>query len=175
MYNDLYLAIRTIAQTENIDSDVVFEMELIKQVDINIDYILMLAAKYHASNCMNKTILVDIERAVKSSIELRSKKELIDTFLSRVNSSSHVHEDWQTFINKQKEIELTNLIKKENLNEEKTKKYFESAFRDGELKLYGTEINDLMPPVSRFGNGNREEKKREIVEKFKEIFEKYKN
>ena len=175
VYNDLYLAIRTIAQTENIDSDVVFEMELIKQVDINIDYILMLAAKYHESNCMNKTILVDIDRAVKSSIELRSKKDLIDEFLLRVNSISNVHDDWQTFINEQKENELMNLIKKERLNEEKTKKYFDDVFRNNELKLSGPEISDLMPPVSRFGGRNREEQKRNIVEKFKKFFEKYRN
>ena len=56
-----------------------------------------------------------------------------------------------------------------------TRKYFENVFKNGELKLSGSDISKCMPPISRFGGGNREEKKREIVEKFKEFFEKYKD
>ena len=53
-------------------------MELVKQVEVNIDYILMLVEKYHKTNCQDKEILVSIDKAIKSSLALRSKKELID-------------------------------------------------------------------------------------------------
>ena len=55
-------------------------MELIRQVEINIDYILMLVAQYHQSNCEDKEVLGAIDRAIDSSIQLRSKKELIHEF-----------------------------------------------------------------------------------------------
>lgn len=61
---------------ETINDDIVFEIELVKQIEVNIDYILMLVAKYQQSNCKDKTILTTIDKAINSSIELRSKKEL---------------------------------------------------------------------------------------------------
>ncbi len=51
--------------------------------------------------------------------------------------------------------------------------YIDNAFRDGELKTTGTEIDSLMPPVSRFGGGNRKQKKQTIIEKLKAFFERF--
>ena len=78
-----------IIYNEDIGDDIVFEMELVKQVEVNIDYILMLVAKYHKSNCKDKEILIAIDRAIKSSLELRSKKELIDTSRHHVLEAAH--------------------------------------------------------------------------------------
>ena len=55
-------------------------MELVKQVEVNIDYILMLVAKYHESNCTYKEILGSIDKAIKSSFALHSKKNLLKLF-----------------------------------------------------------------------------------------------
>ncbi len=83
---------------ENINDDIVFEIELIKQIEVNIDYILMLVEKYRKSNCTDKNILVSINKAVNSSMQLRSKKELIDRLVSTINLSTDVDEDWRKFV-----------------------------------------------------------------------------
>ena len=173
IYNDLYLEFRPQAQAENIDDDIVFEMELVKQIEVNIDYILMLVAKYHKSNCEDKEILIAIDRAIKSSIELRSKKELIENFIATINTQTDVNSDWKKFVLKQKETDLSALIADEKLKDEETRKYMENAFRDGAVKTTGTDIDKLMPPVSRFGGGNRAAKKQGIIEKIQAFFEKY--
>ncbi len=173
IYNDLYIEFRPKAQAENIADDIVFEMELVRQIEVNIDYILMLVAKYHASNCEDKEVLIAIDRAIKSSIELRSKKELIDGFISTINVKTDVNSDWKKFVAKQRETDLTELIATEKLKEEETRKFIENAFRDGSVKTTGTDIDKLMPPVSRFGGGNRAAKKQTIIEKIKTFFEKY--
>ena len=158
---------------DNIQDDIVFEMELVKQIEVNIDYILMLVAKYHQSNCKDKDVLVAIDRAIKSSLELRSKKELIDGFISTINTNTDVQKDWRVFVEKQKEIDLTALIAEEKLKEEATRKLIDNSFRDGALKTAGTEIDRIMPPISRFGGGNRAAKKQSVIEKLKAFFEKY--
>lgn len=173
-YNDLYDEFRnTGADKDSIKDDIVFEMELVKQVEVNIDYILMLVAKYHQSNCDDKEILVSIDKAIKSSLELRSKKELIESFIATINADSDVHGDWRKFVAQQKEADLDNLIVEEKLKAEETKKFIDNSFRDGTLKTTGTDIDTLMPPTSRFGGGNRAEKKKKVVEKLKKFFEKY--
>ena len=173
MYNDLYIEFRREAQAENIDDDIVFEMELVKQVEVNIDYILMLVAKYHQSNCTDKEVLIAIDRAIKSSIELRSKKELIDGFITTINAKTDVNVDWRKFVLQQKEADLSALIAEEKLKEEETRKYIDNAFRDGSIKTTGTDIDKLMPPTSRFGGGNRASKKQGIIDKLMAFFEKY--
>ena len=173
IYNDLYIEFRTPLQAENIDDDIVFEMELVKQIEVNIDYILMLVAKYHKSNCEDKEVLIAIDRAIKSSIELRSKKELIEGFIATINTQTDVNSDWRKFVLEQKETDLSALIAEEKLKEEETRKYIDNAFRDGGIKTTGTDIDKLMPPVSRFGGGNRANKKQGIIDKLMAFFEKY--
>ncbi len=126
--------------------DVVFEMELVKQVEVNIDYILMLVVKYHNINCEDKEILVAIDKAIKSSLQLRSKKELIENFIATINTSSNVNTDWQRFVREQKETDIQTLIAEEKMKLEEIRKFIENAFRDGVLKTTGTDIDRLMPP-----------------------------
>ena len=180
---------REIHEKENIDDDIVFEIELIKQVEINIDYILMLIKKYHEGNCKDKEILVTIDKAVNSSPELRSKKDLIHSFIARVNGISEeqtdilydvqansaydVDEEWKKHVAKEKEKDLQKLITEERLKPEETRKFMENSFRDGEIKTTGTDLDQLMPPMSRFGNSGREAKKQILIVKFKAFFEKY--
>lgn len=160
------------ADKEKINDDIVFELELIRQIEINIDYILMLVAKYHDSNCEDKSILVAIDKAVSSSIQLRSKKELIENFIETVNGSTKVDEDWRKFVHEQKETDLSAIIGEEKLKMEETRKFINNSFRDGNLKITGTDIDKIMPPVSRFGGG-REVKKHSVIEKLMSFFDKY--
>ena len=175
IYNDLYEKYRNIGKEdpESIKNDVVFEMELVKQVEINIDYILMLVEKYHKTNCDDKELLVSIDKAIKSSLALRSKKELIDEFIARINVDSDVYVDWKKFIVEQEENDLKSLIEEENLNDEETRKFIDNAFRDGQVKTTGTDIEKILPPMRRFGGGNRNERKQTIIEKILLFFEKY--
>lgn len=173
IYIDLYQQLKTEkTEKENINDDIIFEIELIRQVEINIDYILMLVAKYHESNCEDREILVSIDKIVNSSIQLRSKKELIENFIQTVNASTEVDSDWKAFVQEQMETDLSSLISEENLKPEETRLYLDHSFRDGALKTTGTDIDGIMPPVSRF-SGGREKKKQNIIEKLSGFFEKY--
>ena len=116
VYLDLYQAYRpkTDGDKENINDDITFEIELIRQVEINIDYILMLVMKYHESNCKDKSILGTIDRAIDSSIQLRSKKDLIHGFINTVNAATDVDRDWQSYVQQQKQQELEQIIAEES-------------------------------------------------------------
>lgn len=175
LYLDLYqdLSGGNKADKERINEDIVFEIELIRQVEINIDYILMLVAQYHASNCQDKSILVAIDKAIGASIELRSKKVLIEHFIETVNASTKVDEAWRRFVDAQKERDLEALISAEKLKPDETRKFIDNVFRDGALKTSGTDIDKIMPPVSRFGGGNRAAKKQSVGDKLMKFFEKY--
>ena len=175
-YLDLYDKHRKHNETdkENINDDIEFEIELVKQVTINIDYILQLIAKYHNSHMKDKEILTAIDKAMNSSIELRSKKELIKRFINTLNVSSDVDRDWREFTEKSKSAELEKLIKEENLKPEETRKFIANAYRDGELKSTGTSFANILPPVSMFDKDNSKAKKKVIVlEKLRLFFEKY--
>ena len=175
IYLDLYDNYRRKedAEKEDITDDIEFEIELIKQVEINIDYILMLVEKYHDGNCEDKEILASIRKAVDASIQLRSKKDLIEAFISSVNVDTQVTTDWRRFVLEQEEKDLMEIITSEKLKLEETRKFVDNTFRDGTLKTTGTEIDKLMPPISRFGGGGRDKKKQGIIEKLKAFFEKY--
>lgn len=174
-YHDVYEEIKPkTGDKDSIMDDVVFEMELVKQVEVNIDYILMLVAKYHDENCKDKEILVAIDKAIKSSLQLRSKKELIENFLETINTSTNVNDDWQKFVREQREADIQALISEEKLKPEETRKLVSNAFRDGVLKTTGTDVDKILPPVSRFGGGgSRDKKKQAVIEKLKAFFEKY--
>ena len=173
IYNDLYDKYRRDPKGVNIADDIVFEMELVKQIEVNIDYILMLVAKYHQSNCKDKEILIAIDRAIKSSFELRSKKELIESFINTINANSVVERDWRKFVLEQEEKDLQDLIDQEKLKPEETRKFVANSFRDGAIKTTGTDIDKILPPVSRFGGGGRAQKKQTVIDKLKSFFEKY--
>mgnify|MGYP002534905628 FL=1 len=160
-------------EKEDITDDIVFEIELIKQIEINIDYILMLVQKYHDSHCDDKEILITIQKAVDASPELRSKKALIETFIAGINDVSDVMLEWRTFVAEEKERQLVTIIQEENLKDEETRRFMDSAFRDGSVKTTGTDIDRLMPPISRFSGGNRAEKKQTIIEKLKGFFDRF--
>ncbi|HPE27844.1 MAG TPA: type I restriction endonuclease subunit R [Saccharofermentans sp.] len=175
VYIDLYQELTRDRESdkEKINDDIIFEIELIRQVEINIDYILMLVAQYHASNCEDKNVLVSIDKAINSSLQLRSKKELIEHFIETVNASTKVEADWREFVRVQKETDLEAIISGEKLKQVETRKLVDNSFRDGVLKTTGTDIDKIMPAVSRFGGGNRAVLKQGVIEKLMAFFEKY--
>lgn len=175
-YQDIYDELkrrRKQGKSTDIIDDIVFEIELIKQIDITIDYILMLVKKYHDSHCEDKEVLITIDKAMGSNPELRSKKALIETFIANINEGDDIIAEWHDYINAKREEDLINIITEEKLKPEETRKFLENAFRDGEIKTIGTDIDKLLPPISRFGGGKRAEKKQGVISKLKTFFEKY--
>jgi type I restriction enzyme R subunit len=133
----------------------------------------MLVVKYHESNCKDKSILGTIDRAIDSSLQLRSKKELIHGFIQTVNAETEVDRDWQAYVRQQKQQELEEIIAEEKLKPAEAQRFVDNAFRDGALKTTGTDIDKILLPVSRFGGGNRAEKKKSIIRRLAQFFEKY--
>ena len=172
-YQDLRDEWKKEGEKEDITNDVVFELELVKQIEINIDYILILVTKYHDSHCSDKETLITIQKSIDASPELRSKKALIENFIDGINDVDDVMAEWHSYIAAEKEKQLNEIIAEEKLKADETKKFVDNAIADGEMRTTGTDIDKLMPPISRFGNTNREKKKQTIIEKLKAFFERF--
>ena len=163
-------------EKDNVNDDLVFEIELIKQVEINIDYILMLIKKYHEGHMEDKEIKVSILKSVDASIELRSKKDLIENFIDSLTPSSNVDEDWKKYINAQKIAELNKIIEEENLNKEETYKYVNNAFKNGYVQENGIQINKVLPPLPIIDPQKRRQKKREtVIQKIVAFFNRFRD
>lgn len=176
VYVDLYDKWRkNPVESTIINDDLVFEIELMKTVDINIDYILVLVQKYRDSHNDDKVILADIERAIGATPSLRNKRDLIDAFIHSINSSDNVTDDWKRYIAEAKENELISIIKEEALDEVKTRVFIDRAFAEGEISEVGTEIAELMTKKpSRFAPQNAyAEMKQRVLEKLKAFFERF--
>jgi len=178
LYLNLYADFRSVseAEKETINDDVVFEIELIKQVEINVDYILMLVERYIGAKGTgeDKEIRATIGRAINSSPSLRNKKDLIEQFVDSVSATAKVDAQWQAFMAAKKVEELERIIADENLNAEATRNFIDNAFRDGGIPSTGTAITRILPPVSRFSKGNgHATKKQAVLDKLAAFFERY--
>jgi len=176
MYINLYNDFRgkDKGDNENVNDDIVFEMELIKQVKINIDYILLLIRKYHSGHLKDKEIVINISKAIDSSVELRNKKELIEQFIESLTPTTNVDDDWHSFVDAKKLEELDSIITEESLDKDEAYKFINNAFRDGFVQITGTGISKVLPPVSRFtATGDRTKKRDTVLEKLGAFFNKF--
>lgn len=159
---------------ENIRDDIEFEIEIVKNVTVNIDYILQLVDHYHKNLVVDEDFMVTIDKTMSSSVDLRSKKDLIEKFVSTLNIDSDISNDWHAFTEQKKSEELDEIIEIERLNPEKTKKFMRNAFRVGEVQTSGDTFSDILPPVVMFASENMVDNKRECVrKKLTLFFEKY--
>ena len=176
VYTDLYQKWRKQKEDATIiNDDLVFEVELLKQVDINIDYVLMLVQKYHDSNCTDKMIIGDIERAIGASYELRNKKDLIEAFIDSLDSSNDVTADWEKYLAEAKERELSAIIEEEALDDMATREFMANAFVDGGVPESGTEVASLMTKKpSRFAPANAyADMKARVLDRLKGFFDRF--
>lgn len=176
IYIDLYNEIRSRpkGESEDITDDIVFEMELIKQVSINIDYILALVKKYHEGHLKDKEIVVNINKTIDASVDLRNKKDLIIQFIESLTPSSHVDDDWKAYVDAKKMEELDRIIEEEKLNRKETYSFMDNAFRDGYIPATGTALTKILPPVSRFSpTGERSKKRESVLSKLLEFFTRF--
>ena len=133
----------------------------------------MLVTKYHDSHCNDREVLVAIQKAIDASQELRSKKALIQNFLQGINKVDDIMSEWHAYLAEEKEKALVKIISEENLKEAETREFIRNCFRDGFVKTNGTDLDNLLPPISRFGGGNRVEKKQRVLIKIIEFFEQF--
>ncbi len=178
VYLDLYAEFRSqaAAEKETINDDVVFEIELIKQVEVNVDYILMLVERYLKAKGTGKDreIRAAIDRAIAASPSLRNKKDLIEQFVDSVSITARVDAAWLAFIAARKTEELDRIIAEESLDASATRSFMENAFRDGAVPSAGTAITKILPPVSRFSvDAAHATRKRTVLEKLSAFFERY--
>ena len=165
-------------KSETIDDEVIYELELVKQVSIGIDYILALVAQYHESNCQDASIRVKIQKALDASPDLKDKKELVERFIERQTpDSTNVLDKWETYIIGQRKQELEQIIADEKLNCDEAMKFMHQSFEDGYVTTTGLDITKLLPPMPIFGAeaGKRAEKKKTVIEKLEAFFKKYFN
>lgn len=182
VYLNLYAEFRKYseARKESINDDIVFEIELIKQVEINVDYILILVQKWREArgNGSDKEVdsAIQIQRAVDSSLTLRNKRDLIMDFVDRVSASGEgeIDEEWRAYIEAKRAAELAAVIIEEHLKPEETKAFIQHAFRDGSIPTTGTAVTKILPPISRFSaNGGHGEKKQRVLSRLGEFFERF--
>jgi type I restriction enzyme R subunit len=162
------------ADSEQINEEIEFEIELVKSVEVNIDYILMLVDKYHGEHTEDKD--VEIRKAIDSSPSLRNKKDLILNFIASLTVDATVTDEWREYIENKKAEELEKIISEESLNSEETKSFIVEAFRNGEIKETGTSIVKVLPPISMFSDSkgvSRSEKKKHVLKRLIEFFERF--
>lgn len=174
MYQDIYEEFKhKKEESTDVTDDIVYEAELIKQIEINIDYILMLIAKLHDSHTDDKELRISIQKAVDSSPELRSKKELIEAFVDGIRDIDDVIIEWNRFIYEQRDKDRLELIVKHKLKEDKLDVYLSKCWGEGEIIETGEDLDSILPPVSRFGKTNRKELKNNVLTDLREFFNKY--
>lgn len=180
VYLNLYADFRqgTQSEKESINDDIVFEIELIKQVEINVDYILMLVEKWREArgNGTDREIeaAATIRRAVDASMALRNKKDLILDFVDRVSASGEIDAEWRAYVDAKRNDELADLISDEGLKPDETRAFVQHAFRDGGIPTTGTAVTKILPPVSRFSpDGGHGEKKQRVLTRLGVFFERF--
>lgn len=156
----------------NLD-EVEFEVELLAQVEVSIEYILELIAKYHKDQATNYEPILKL---LDSSLSLRSKKELFLRFIDSLHTQSNVEKDFSAYIKTHKNNALQDIINALNLDPKKTKEFMQDSFERGELRDYGRAFGEILPPSPLFGKGAEQTHKvrEKALEKLQAFFELFK-
>lgn len=175
-YTSSYYRIRdeiiTHHSPEDVSDDLVFEIELARTIEVDIDYILKLIAQYHKKGKKDQKIRDQINRNIDSSIKLRSKKELINNFIDSVNAAGNIENEWIDYVETEKNNELDRIIKEERLIEKETKEFMTESFRKGNLEETGPDADKIFI-ASRFDPTPRYIRKEQILEILRIFFDKF--
>ena len=178
MYIELYHEFKNTQKgdAENVNNDIVFEIELIKQDEISIDRILWLIQEYAKDHMKDKEVIAKIHNAINASLDLRNKKDLIEQFINGITPADDVDDAWVEYIRRKKEEELQKIIDEEKLKPIETHNFIDMAFRNGFISISGIAFAQILPPVSRFSKDKKREALRQrVFEKLSAYFEKYKD
>lgn len=175
-YNELHDKYRPKGgELTNINDDLVFEMELMKSIEINIDYILFLVGQLNGEDGHDREIIIKAMKSVQASPDLRNKEELIRQFIENHTPNTDVHDQWSEFVRQSQRREIESIIKEENLRRDKTLDFIEQSFRNGEVRESGTGIAEILPPMGLFGNAGtrRAEKKKNVIKRLNDFFDRF--
>ena len=176
IYLDLYEKYRRRIKVEaaDVNDDIVFEIELVKSVEINIDFILFLVAQKNGDSKHDTELEVKIRKSIAATPDLRDKEDLIMQFVRNASAGSNINDEWAMYVRQKLTNEVQELISSEKLKPELTIEFLQQAFRDGEIRESGTGIASILPPMPLFGAGNsREAKKLSVTEKLKTLFKRF--
>lgn len=175
-YNEMHEKYRPKGgEAVNINDDLVFEMELMKTIEINIDYILFLVGQLTGEENNDREIIIKVIKSVEASPDLRNKEELIRDFIDRHTPENDVHDQWNEFVRESQRKEIESIIEEEKLKRDKALAFVGQAFRDGEVRDGGTALVEILPPMGLFGNAGarRAEKKRNVLRRIKDFFDRF--
>ncbi|EMB0825706.1 type I restriction endonuclease subunit R, partial [Escherichia coli] len=158
--------------------DVVFEVDLLKSQEINLDYILGLIFEHNRQNKGKGEMIEEVKRLIRSSLGNRAKEGLVVDFIQQTNldnlpDKASIIEAFFTFAQREQQHEAEALIKEENLNEEATKRYIRTSLKREYATENGTELNETLPRLSPL-NPQYKTKKQTVFQKISAFIEKFK-
>ena len=158
--------------------DIVFEVDLLKSQEINLDYILSLIFENNKKKRDKKALVEDIRRFIRSSIDNRAKESLIIDFINKTNldeitDNASLIDDFFKFAQEEQRQEVSSLIAEENLNEAAAKRYIAISLKKEYANENGTELNAILPKMSPL-NPNYLTKKQTVFQKIVMLVEKFK-
>lgn len=158
--------------------DVVFEIDLLKSQEINLDYILELIFEHNKKNKDKATLIEEIRRVIRASIGNRAKESLVvdfinETDLETIQDKANVIDSFFKYAQEKQKNEASELITDENLNEEEAKRYITASLKREFANENGTELNAILPKMSPL-NPKYLTKKQSVFQKITTFVEKFK-
>lgn len=167
------------AEESDIDwDDVVFEVDLLKSQEINLDYILELIFEHNKKNKDKASLIEEIRRIIRASIGNRAKESLVvdfinETDLDTIHDKANIIDSFFKYAQAKQKKEASEIITDENLNEEEAKRYISASLKREYASENGTELNALLPKMSPL-NPQYLTKKQHVFQKISAFVEKFK-
>lgn len=183
-YNDIHVWLRRErsgkeAEESTIDwDDVVFEIDLLKSQEINLDYILELIFENNKKNNDKASLIKEIRRVIRSNIGNREKESLVvdfinETDLNTIEDKANIIDSFFEYAQRRQKIEAEELINNEELNEAEAKRYITASLKRKFASEHGTELNAILPKMSPL-NPKYLTKKQNVFKKLTSFIEKFK-
>ena len=158
--------------------EVVFEVDLLKSQEIDLDYILELILEHHKKNKNKEALVEEVRRIIRASIGNRAKESLIVDFINETNLNTiddkpTIIAAFFTYAQERQKTEAAELIAEENLNEEAAKRYIQLSLKREYASENGTDLNGILPKMSPL-NPQYRTKKQSVFRKIATFVEKYK-
>jgi len=158
--------------------EVVFEVDLLKSQEIDLDYILELILEHHKKNKNKEALVEEVRRTIRASIGNRAKEGLIvdfinETDLDTIDDKPTIIAAFFTYAQERQREEAKNLIAEENLNEEAAKRYIQLSLKREYASENGTDLNGILPKMSPL-NPQYRTKKQSVFRRIAAFVEKYK-
>ena len=160
-----------------LNNGITFETELLKQFDIDLNYIFSLITQYTKENNTIEEINEKLKKMLNASIEFRNKDDLFYDFSKLVKDKkidcNSMYDEWINFIDKRKCEELDSIIEANNLNKNETYKYIRKVFESKGVREFGTDIDRILPKMATSTASTRYQMKLDMYEKIIKFFDRF--